>query len=441
MKYPEFKEIHGQWWNDWFQAGHPYENLRWVDQDEFLKMKYRQTIRENRRKTLSLLWGILPETRRMMAARVATTLDAFGARAIDYEESPSYLSWGFRHSPVFYRPQNLLNYPSYCQHYPMLVGMLQEKNNNLPEEISDLIQRTWGMYFWWAPFDHFVVATGRDSRSKTRYYYDDEMLRVLKDQNYCPHYEEGKVVLLSKWMLFDNEFQYRDQWDYFHCYTSYLPIHPQTIQNVVGRDTVVDILEVQSYDDDWPIARWRIEQALKSMWMQVGKVMKIHFPDHGGGDGLDYTPRLLDQSGLAVDILEWWRHPPLIIVQNDYGKGKFHNQAMRATWDMWFLHGRTVFKYVLAQNEIGSDGYDGWWNVGDIELNMLTFKQICMADMRRIAANMLWSWDKDSEKIVRILVLNYLEEEHRERLNLSSGCIFDGESTKVITPEMFLERR
>jgi hypothetical protein len=83
----------------------------------------------------------------MMAARVATTLDAFGARAIDYEESPSYLSWGFRHSPVFYRPQNLLNYPSYCQHYPMLVGMLQEKNNNLPEEISDLIQRTWGMYF------------------------------------------------------------------------------------------------------------------------------------------------------------------------------------------------------------------------------------------------------------------------------------------------------
>jgi hypothetical protein len=38
-------------------------------------------------------------------------------------------------------------------------------------------------------------------------------------------------------------------------------------------------------------------------------------------------------------------------------------------------------------------------------------------------------------------VSNYLEEEHKERLNLSSGCIFDGESTKVITPEMFLERR
>ena len=40
------------------------------------------------------------------------------------------------------------------------------------------------------------------------------------------------------------------------------------------------------------------------MGMKVGKVMKVHFPDHGGGDGLDYTPRLLDQSGLAVDILE-----------------------------------------------------------------------------------------------------------------------------------------
>lgn len=83
----------------------------------------------------------------MMVARVATTLDAYEGRVIKHNESPSNLGWGFRHSPVFYRASNILNYPSYVYAFPAIARELAERNAQLPKEVSELIERTWGMYF------------------------------------------------------------------------------------------------------------------------------------------------------------------------------------------------------------------------------------------------------------------------------------------------------
>lgn len=114
---------------------------------------------------------------------------------------------------------------------------------------------------------------------------------------------------------------------------------------------------------------------------------------------------------------------------------------MMAMEDMWFMKNRTVFKYVLAHDEIGSDGWGGWGNVGDTELNMLTFQQICLIDMQNIAVNMLWKWDEDSEKLIKILALDYLEEEYRDKFSLPDWSILDGDFSREITPDIFIEEK
>lgn len=80
-----------------FSPDHPYSRLTPYEKDEFCHMHDKRAIRANRKRALSLLREISPEIRQQMAARVATTLDAFDGQAIDYDESPRNLGWGFRH--------------------------------------------------------------------------------------------------------------------------------------------------------------------------------------------------------------------------------------------------------------------------------------------------------------------------------------------------------
>ena len=233
-----------------------------------------------------------------------------------------------------------------CEKLLKIVRENQLKNSQLSFQQRKEIRNTWNQLFGDAIFDLNLISRGSNSYNGLGY-----DVRVLKD--YKPIYEEGKVVKIDSHHL-----------------------HPQTIGNIVKpNERLVDIIRINSSQT----AVNRINRALISMGLQTREDLQVSFPLHNSDDycggGPDYTIDIKSVNGESSNIID---NLPLIVVQQDFGKGKYNYYALEQLQERGFFVDRTIFHYVM---EIKSNSSD---RPSFSELNKLNFFQVSQRDLSLI---------------------------------------------------------
>lgn len=260
------------------------------------------------------------------------------------------------------RPKLELNEPEThldqdCQYIATTLEQIVERNSQLQPEVAKKVFFTFGQLFGDTVFDFSSVAKG------VLLYHDvppqDKKLRIVPD--YIPAFEENRVINIPG------------------NYTNNESLHPQTIGNLVGMGGLVDIVRVTSFDfrgSESILAFNRMKAALTSMGITIRQNFFVNFPNHGGDDayfyqgGPNYNTSI---EGPKVSIID---KVPLVVVQDDYGKGKFFRYAVNHLHDAGFFEGRTVFSYIVMYSKP---------NFVYREPNEITFLQISQVDKGRIS--------------------------------------------------------
>lgn len=225
-----------------------------------------------------------------------------------------------------------------------------EENRKLSFDKRKAIKNTWGQFFSNTTWDLNLVSRGKDNLNRFG------PNRFLVD--YEPIYDAGRVVNIN-----------------------YNFLHPQTIGNIVKPNGgLVDIIRINSSQ----VAVNRINCALNSVGLKVRQDLVVNFPLHRGNDayfeemrGPDYTIDVRALGGSISDIID---KTPIIIVQENYGKGKYNYHALMQLNQRGFFDGRTVFHYILEKRQ-------KYGEHSLYELNQLNFLQISSEDLKLIQSN------------------------------------------------------